>query len=778
MAFRHNSRVAENEPSWGSVNKTKLPPQAFAYVGDPKKKSTWGFPHHWVRGGRSLDENGVWKDGELLLHRGGLNAAWAAAMGARTGQRASPQVIAHLREHRRALEQRSSRLLDLLCRPDALSIECAEGEQDQGEKLPRFHIVAYTGEPMRLSGWFRPVVIDLAGLTIPRQSAAVRFNHDPARGVGHTTRVAIEDGKLVAEGVISRDTAEAGEIVRSARRGFPWQASIGATVEEYEYVRENQTAKVNGRELSGPINVVRRAVLGEISFVDVGADRKTSAAVAAHPKPREEEQDMNEELKQWLAAQGIDQVDWSDEHLEALEKLRNQLEAGPAPQDGDTPDAVKPVDLKLAAKQLREAAAQEAERIAAVRKVTGDYPEIEAQAIKEGWSAERAELEVLRVSRPSGPAIHATRDLSGNPQVIEAALCMQAAVPVGERDYQPQVLEAAERYRKRGLRWCVERIAAAHGQTIDADPGTTDWVRAAFSLNTIVGITGNVANKALQRAFAAAPAVAPRIAARRSHTNFHAHTVYSLALNGELSEVGPDGQLKHLTLGEESRTRQVSTRGALLSITRQDLINDDLGAFADLAAGLGRKAVTAREKAVFTLLNGTGAGASFFTTAHNNYFDGASSNLQSSSLADAVKLFRDQVDPGGDPLLIEPRILLVPSTLEVTARELMNSEFILGPTSSKTPARNIWRGAFDVQVSSWLNNASVSGSDTAWYLFADPNDVAVVEIAYLNGQEQPTVEHFGLDADPTVLGVTWRVYYDFGAALAEWRAGVKSKGAA
>jgi hypothetical protein len=42
----------------------------------------------------------------------------------------------------------------------------------------------------------------------------------------------------------------------------------------------------------------------------------------------------------------------------------------------------------------------------------------------------------------------------------------------------------------------------------------------------------------------------------------------------------------------------------------------------------------------------------------------------------------------------------------------------------------------------------------------------------------PTVETFGLDADPNTLGFAWRVYYDFGAALAEYRAGVKSKGAA
>lgn len=103
MAFRHNNTVDENEPSWGDVDKTALPRQAFADMGEPDKKSTWKYPHHWVKGGTKKDDNGIWEDGELLLHRGGLNAAWAAANGARSGQKASPEVIAHLRAHRKAL---------------------------------------------------------------------------------------------------------------------------------------------------------------------------------------------------------------------------------------------------------------------------------------------------------------------------------------------------------------------------------------------------------------------------------------------------------------------------------------------------------------------------------------------------------------------------------------------------------------------------------------------------------------------------------------------------
>jgi hypothetical protein len=39
----------------------------------------------------------------MYLHQGGLNAAWAAANGARSGQKASQAVLDHLQAHRKAL---------------------------------------------------------------------------------------------------------------------------------------------------------------------------------------------------------------------------------------------------------------------------------------------------------------------------------------------------------------------------------------------------------------------------------------------------------------------------------------------------------------------------------------------------------------------------------------------------------------------------------------------------------------------------------------------------
>jgi hypothetical protein len=80
---------------------------------------------------------------------------------------------------------------------------------DGKPRLPRFVMVAYTGGMMRIANWRYPVVVDLAGLAIPSQSRPIRFGHDMASGVGHTDTIKIEDGRLLATGVVSRDTAAA-----------------------------------------------------------------------------------------------------------------------------------------------------------------------------------------------------------------------------------------------------------------------------------------------------------------------------------------------------------------------------------------------------------------------------------------------------------------------------------------------------------------------------------------------------------------------------------------
>jgi hypothetical protein len=97
-ALTHNSTLAQDEPAWSSVDKTKLPRNAFADEGEPGKKSTWGYPHHWVRNG-TIGPDGVYTSGDMYLHRGGLASARQRAVQFNP----SAAVKAHLDAHARAI---------------------------------------------------------------------------------------------------------------------------------------------------------------------------------------------------------------------------------------------------------------------------------------------------------------------------------------------------------------------------------------------------------------------------------------------------------------------------------------------------------------------------------------------------------------------------------------------------------------------------------------------------------------------------------------------------
>jgi hypothetical protein len=82
-----------------------------------------------------------------------------------------------------------------------------------------------------------------------------------------------------------------------------------------------------------------------------------------------------------------------------------------------------------------------------------------------------------------------------------------------------------------------------------------------------------------------------------------------------------------------------------------------------------------------------------------------------------------------------------------------------------------------VEVSRYLANTHYTGASAkAWYLLADPNDLPVIEVAFLNGQEAPTIET--AEADFNVLGIQMRGFHDFGCSLQDPKGGVRSKGEA
>lgn len=680
---------------------------------------------------------------------------------------------------------------------DLHKIECESTVEitaaGEGQKTPTFAITAYTGGRLEVSAYYHPVVLDLAGLQANGEQIPTFLGHDPAQIVGHGTPE-ISAQRVKIGGVISGGGAAAQEVTAAAKNGFPWKASVGVHPSKVERVEADAVAQANGRNWKGPVNIVRAGTLAEISFVPIGADSKTSVSIAA-----QKGDPMGPKFAEWLKAKKFD-VETLDEQqvsvLEAAWKSESTSAPAPAPPVPD-PEPVKAGDDGADhLKDYRETIAAEAQRVADIHAKNtehgGQHHEIVAKAIGEEWTVDKAELEMVRASRPKAPAGH-VRTPDRSEKVIEAAACQSLGLDV-EKDFDEKTLEAADRefHGEIGLQEMLTIAARANGWTGTAfrrgelrtilgyalPPVHAAAAQTAFSLS---GILGNTANKSILAAFNFVESAWRQISDVSSVSDFKTHTRYRLTGDATYEKLAPDGQIRQGTLDETSYTISADTYAKMFILERTDIVNDDLGALNGLSRRLGRGAALKINNVFWTafLDNST-----FFKSANSNYVTGTTYALTANdpiaALDKAVQTFVDQTDPDGDPIAVTPRILLFPSALMGSALDLMQStQITTGGGSSKTrvPTTNRYAGRFTPVMSTYLSNSSYTGySAAAWYLLADPRDLAVIETAFLNGKQAPTVE--SSDADFDTLGVKFRGYHDFGVAKQEYRGGVKMTGEA
>jgi hypothetical protein len=283
-----------------------------------------------------------------------------------------------------------------------------------------------------------------------------------------------------------------------------------------------------------------------------------------------------------------------------------------------------------------------------------------------------------------------------------------------------------------------------------------------------------VANKLLLESYTESPATWRAFSAIRSVSDFKVHTAVRPTFTGQLEQVAPGGELHHGGVAEWTTEYAVDTFGKLISIDRRDIINDDLSIFHETAAALGRSAMRKVSDLIYeVLLSNPG---NFFSVGNGNLITGADSALTMDGLSKAITAMRTQRDDEGNDLDLKPAVLLVGPELETVARALLESEYIQAQVDG--PTGNSLRRAVQLEVEPRLSNTQKFGSDASdkqWFLFASPSNSPQI-VAFLNGRQLPTTEFFGIDQNVNRLAVAWRVYHDFGSAMCDPRAAVRSAG--
>jgi len=406
-------------------------------------------------------------------------------------------------------------------------------------------------------------------------------------------------------------------------------------------------------------------------------------------------------------------------------------------------------------------------------------------------------------------------------EILQAAAESQRAavggVTTGGRPIEVTADESAKWMRgaensiivRAGLADTFRAAAKIRGETIDLDPSefrgmrNVDLARMAlermghrmtsYDPREIVGaaltvrmgpaqttsdfpkLLENIMNKTLQAAYIVTPDTWRRFCGTGSVNDFRPHPRYLRGTFGSLDEVLEDGEFKNKAIPDAAKESiRATTKGNIVALSRQSIINDDMSAFSSITTDLARAAKLSVEKDVYTLLALNaglgpvmGDGNTLFHASHGNI--AAVAAAPSVASVDAIRvLVASQTDVSGNEILdLTPSIWLGPIGIGGTARVVNNSEYD-PDTANKLQRFNIARSVFrDI-----VDTARLTG--TRWYAFTDPSVAPAIEVVFLDGMQEPYTE---MRDGWRVDGTEWKVRFDYGVGGLNWRSAATNAGA-
>ena len=164
-----------------------------------------------------------------------------------------------------------------------------------------------------------------------------------------------------------------------------------------------------------------------------------------------------------------------------------------------------------------------------------------------------------------------------------------------------------------------------------------------------------------------------------------------------------------------------------VAVKKTDIEDDQFGLYGPRMEALGEAAGRLPEQLVFAALIAGGSelcydGQYFFDTDHPVGGGTAANLITSSALTEATyatarKTMLLYTSDNGTPLNINPRLLVVPPSLEKTARQIVEADNL--SVASGSTQSNVYKGSAQVLVVPRLE----ANSATTWYLMDDSKSV-------------------------------------------------------
>lgn len=651
-------------------------------------------------------------------------------------------------------------------------------------------------------GFFNPYFEELSmkksdvRLERVNKGAPVLFNHvrgsDPSAIKGRAISGSIKNKQGIAKLKLS-DREDNQGFVRDVETGVITNISVGYAVHKYQDVTKK------GDEFP-TYRAVDWEVL-EISFVDIPFDMDAQSRSLDDQETYEceiensEERNMNIETKIREACKSagltdevaedmisreisLDEIDGeikraiATQEKEQTPEVTPEVEADPAPEAersvDPAPEETPAVDVEA---ERKVAAETERTRITEIQTITRDLgidEKLADEKIKDGTT-----LEEFRKFAIETKAANDNKNKTNNHNIevgdmdqrelrmkgVESALLNRF-----KKDKYELKTEGAE-FRHNSLVDLGRRFLEAEGVNTTGMSTVQIAERSLHSSSDFKEILANVANKSLRDAYAEAPQTFMPFTNEVEVNDFKEISRTQLHSGAQLSKVNEKGEYEHTTLSESAEKYSIQTYGKIIGITRQTLVNDDLGAFTRIPGMMGAKSRSLESKLIWAIITSNpqmADGFNLFSTEHGNIGTGVI-NVANVNIGMSKMMLQKDLD---DELIdIMPAYLAGPSVQGATIKQ-----FLGATVPSQDGEVNPFKGDLEPIIERRLDASSA----LQWYMMANKSMIDMIEIARLSGEAGPVIsQKEGFEVD----GLKLKVRYDFGAKVLDHRGFYRSTGA-
>ena len=352
---------------------------------------------------------------------------------------------------------------------------------------------------------------------------------------------------------------------------------------------------------------------------------------------------------------------------------------------------------------------------------------------------------------------------------ITAGLGLRSGT-VKEKDLDASLVAGAREYRSSSLLDIAKMSLIRGGVSVKGMDKMEVAGRAiTSSTSDFTVLLQDVINKTLLSNYQAVTDSWRKFCMTGSVNDFREHKRLRMGSFGRLDKIGENGEYLNKAIPDAEQQGIIATTfGNTINVSRKMLINDDLDGFARLASMLGRAAARSIEIDVYALLASNPMmkdGIALFDAAHGNL---VTASAPSALTFDAMRvLMARQKDPSGNDFLdLRPSNLLIGIGQGGNAR-VINDALYDPDTANKLQKPNLAHGIFN----NIIDTARITGNE--FYAFAAPEEEPTIEVAFLDGMQEPFMEQ---TQSSGVDGVTWKVRLDYGVGAIGWRGVVKNVG--